>query len=58
MIVSGTWRVMDVGSLPKKVWAVSRDAAHYKQWDSIGKTQLTATLRLPWGPLFRGVKLG
>ena len=46
MIVSGTWRVMDVGSLPKKVWAVSRDAAHYKQWDSISKTQLTATLRL------------
>jgi len=49
---------MDVGSLPKKVWAVSRDSAHYKQWDSIGKTQLTATLRLPWGPLFRGTKLG
>ena len=54
MIISDTWRVMDVGSLPKKVWAVSRDAAHYKQWDSIGKTQLTATLRLTLGPLFRG----
>ena len=47
---------MDVGSLPKKVWAVSRDAAHYKQWDSIGKTRLTATLKLTLGPIFQEIK--
>ena len=33
-----------MSGLYQKVWAVSCDAAHYKQWDPIGKTRLSASI--------------